>query len=255
MSRHSLITIKHSRSPKGTNDSCHPSQMSVHLNSHQNCEKSLGGSLASTRSDDIRTQLLNSSSFHEDLSLGLHKSNLESYPGSNYSSVGHPQYSEHVHSQSSTFCTSLFSSSSINSDSCRKLSQLPFLPHPPKCEQQNSAVLSSNSPLLFSGDINVACGEDEHTDDMVKDFLNLPGDASDGNFQRDNYGSDGLPLNEQIELQLLSEQLGIAITDNGESPCLDVGILFILHSFLFTKKDVKMNLLFHSSKVTIASSA
>ncbi|XP_042422742.1 protein PHOSPHATE STARVATION RESPONSE 3-like [Zingiber officinale] len=72
--------------------------------------------------------------------------------------------------------------------------------------QQNSAVQSSNSPLLFSG-------EDEHADDMVKDFLNLSTDAS--------HASDGLAHSEQIELQILSEQLGIEITDHWESPRLD----------------------------------
>ncbi|URE17076.1 hypothetical protein MUK42_11805 [Musa troglodytarum] len=121
----------------------------------------------------------------------------------------------------STSIAGLYSSSSAISESYRKLSSSPFLPHPPKCEKQNSAVQLSTSPLLFDGDTSARSCEDEHTDDLMKDFLNLSGDASDGSTHGEIYGSNGIALSEQIELQLLSEQLGIAITDNGESPRLD----------------------------------
>jgi hypothetical protein len=98
---------------------------------------------------------------------------------------------------------------------------LPFLPHPPKCEQQVSAGQSSSSSLLFIGDTGNALDEAEQSDDL-KDFLNLSGDASDGSFHGEN---NAMAFDEQMEFQFLSEQLGIAITDNEESPHLDVSEL------------------------------
>jgi hypothetical protein len=37
-----------------------------------------------------------------------------------------------------------------------------------------------------------------------------------------NYTGDNLELTEQLELQFLSDELEIAITDHGENPGLDV---------------------------------
>nr|AGT16943.1 hypothetical protein SHCRBa_028_D11_F_10 [Saccharum hybrid cultivar R570] len=93
---------------------------------------------------------------------------------------------------------------------------LPFLPHPPKCEQHVSAGQSSSSSLLLSGDTGNGLDEAEQSDDL-KDFLDLSGDASDGSFRENN----ALAFDEQMEFQFLSEQLGIAITDNEKSPHLD----------------------------------
>ncbi|XP_029121639.1 protein PHOSPHATE STARVATION RESPONSE 3 isoform X2 [Elaeis guineensis] len=90
-----------------------------------------------------------------------------------------------------------------------------------KCEPQNSAVQSLNSPLLHGGNTTNVHNEDEHSDDLMKDFLNLSGDASDSSFHGENYDNNSIALGEQMELQMLSEQLGIAITDNGEIPRLD----------------------------------
>lgn len=95
---------------------------------------------------------------------------------------------------------------------------LPFLPHPPKCEQQVSAGQSPSSSLLLSGDTGNGLDEAEQSNDL-KDFLNLSGDASDGSFHGEN---NALTFDEQMEFQFLSEQLGIAITDNEKSPHLDV---------------------------------
>ncbi|CAL9101311.1 unnamed protein product [Musa textilis] len=223
MSSHSLITIKQSNSPEGTKHLCHSSPLSVQFNNEHDCQKLLDDCFSSTRSSYVETVLHNSSSFGKDLPLHTKKSSSGPEPGSPCSYASHPQYSEHKFSRSSTFCTSLHYSSSTSSESCQKVHNLPFLPHPQKCEHQNSAVQSSNSPLLFSGDIIISAtsGEDEHTDDLMKDFLNLSGEVSDGSIHGENCGSSGLALNEQIELQILSEQLGIAITDNGESLHLD----------------------------------
>ncbi|GAV90481.1 Myb_DNA-binding domain-containing protein/Myb_CC_LHEQLE domain-containing protein [Cephalotus follicularis] len=50
--------------------------------------------------------------------------------------------------------------------------------------------------------------------------LNFPGE-SDKSFHAETCGSDSLALTEQLELQFLSDELDIAITDHGENPRLD----------------------------------
>lgn len=136
------------------------------------------------------------------------------------SRVSYADLPDPISSSSSTFCASMYSSSSTNSKLCRQISGLPFLPHPPKCEQQQfSAAQSSISALLFAADpSNVGQGDDEHSHDL-KNFLNLCGNASDSSFHP---GGNAMAFSEQLEFQFLSEQLGIAITDNEESPRLDV---------------------------------
>jgi hypothetical protein len=98
---------------------------------------------------------------------------------------------------------------------------LPFLPHPPTYSHSVSATDSTKSPLLFSEDLSNQCDE-EHSDAFMKDFLNLSGNASEGSFHGMNYTGDNLELTEQLELQFLSDELEIAITDHGENPGLDV---------------------------------
>ncbi|XP_044951195.1 protein PHOSPHATE STARVATION RESPONSE 3-like isoform X1 [Hordeum vulgare subsp. vulgare] len=124
-----------------------------------------------------------------------------------------------ISSSSSTFCASMYSSSSTNSKLYRQISGPPFLPHPPKCDQQQfSAVQSSVSALLFASDpSNGGQGHDEHSHDL-KDFLNLCGNPSDSSFHR---GGSAMAFSEQLEFQFLSEQLGITLTDNEECPRLD----------------------------------
>ncbi|XP_004303787.1 PREDICTED: uncharacterized protein LOC101304399 [Fragaria vesca subsp. vesca] len=122
-------------------------------------------------------------------------------------------------SRSSVFCTSLYQSSSSTSETSRQLGNLPFLPHPPTYSQSNSAV-DSTSPLLLSQDMSNQY-DDEQSDYLMKDFLNMTGDASDGSFHEIGCGSDTMALTEQLEFQFLSDQLDIAITDNGENPRLD----------------------------------
>lgn len=174
---------------------------------------------STSQSSNIKIELIRSSSLSRSLSVNFQKTSPESDSESPLSHISHPKFSDPVLSNSSTFCTSLFSSSITNKDPCRQMGNLPFLPHPPKCEPQVSAGQSSSSSLLVSGDIGTgnALDEAEHSDDM-KDFLNLSGDASDGSFHGEN---NALAFDEQMEFQFLSEQLGIAITDNEESPHLD----------------------------------
>ncbi|TYI58990.1 hypothetical protein E1A91_D10G002000v1 [Gossypium mustelinum] len=125
-------------------------------------------------------------------------------------------------SSSSVFCTSLYLSSSSTSETQRQLGNLPFLPHPPTCHQFISSVDSSKSPAVFSEDLNNPYNEG-HSEIIMKDFLNLPADASsDGCFYGMHCESDDFGITtEQLELQFLSDELDIAITDHGENPRLD----------------------------------
>ena len=132
------------------------------------------------------------------------------------------QNSKSTFSRASVFCTSLYQSSSSSSETHRQLGNLPFLPHPPSYNQSISAV-DSKAPLLFSGDIDNQYDE-EHSDALMKDFLNFPGDASD-ELHGVSCASDSLALTEQLELQFFSDELDMAITDHGENPRLDVSIL------------------------------
>ncbi|KAF7083448.1 hypothetical protein CFC21_087240 [Triticum aestivum] len=129
------------------------------------------------------------------------------------SRVSYADLSDPNSSSSSTFCTSMYSSSST------KPSGFSFLPHPSKCEQQQvSAAKSLSSSLLFAADLSTGVhGDLEHPLDL-KDFLNLSGNASDSSFRA---GGNAMDFSEQLEFQFLSEQLGIAITDNEEIPRLD----------------------------------
>lgn len=224
MSSHSIITVKQSNSPEGTRHCCHASASSTSnlFNVQSDCQNLLNDKLSCTSpSSNVQRELINSSSPQKGLLFRFKKLSPEPDPGSPLSNASHSQHFEHVFSSSSTFCASLYSSSSRSAESYRQLCNLPFLPHPQKCDLQNSAVQSLNSPLLHGGDTSDVLNEDEHSDDLMKDFLNLSGDASDSSYHGENYDNSSTALGEQMELQMLSEQLGIAITDNGEIPRLD----------------------------------
>lgn len=61
----------------------------------------------------------------------------------------------------------------------------------------------------------------------MKDFLNLPGDASHSSFHGLSCASDSLAFTENLDLQYLSDELDIAITDHGEIPGVDVSLLLL----------------------------
>ncbi|KAG9450154.1 hypothetical protein H6P81_010119 [Aristolochia fimbriata] len=130
--------------------------------------------------------------------------------------VAHPLSPEPKFCRSSTFCASLYSSSSVSSGSHQQLSRLPFLPHPTKRDQ---IIAKPESPLILHGDDQPYSGDTQS--DNLMDFLDFTGDATNDNFHSENYGSNNFALSEDMELQMLSEELDIAITDNGESPGLD----------------------------------
>lgn len=218
-----MNTVKLSNSPEVTLSSYHASSSTQNLfTSEADCQKLSNDSLSNTSQFSyVRTDVTNSSSLQNGLPLNRPNLSPESEMGSPLAHVSLPQHSDHMFSRSSTFCTRLYLSTPASSMTCRQLSNLPFLPHPPKNEQLVSAVQSSNSPSVFSGDISDIHSEGKHSDDLMKDFLNLSGDASDGSFHHEHHDNNSSEFNEQMELQLLSEQLGIAIADNGENPCLD----------------------------------
>lgn len=169
----------------------------------------------------IRTESLGSPKNMQASTVQPVKYSLKSGPDSP-PPVFHVQHSKSTFQRCSVFCTSLYLSSSSSSETNRPLGNLPFLPHPPTHSQSVSAVGSTKSPALFSWDISGFQVEKETSDAFVKDFLNLHGNASEGSFHGITSASDNLALTEQLELQFLSDELDIAITDHGENPRVDV---------------------------------
>ncbi|KAF3542291.1 hypothetical protein DY000_02004084 [Brassica cretica] len=123
-------------------------------------------------------------------------------------------------SRSSTFCTNLYISSSSTSEAQKHLGNtLPFLPDPSTNIQPASGVESARSPSIFSEDMSNPLDGDTT---LVKDFFNLSGDAcSDGAFHDLDCSNDSYCLSDQMELQFLSYELELAITDRSETPRLD----------------------------------
>ncbi|XP_021614656.1 myb family transcription factor PHL6 isoform X2 [Manihot esculenta] len=173
----------------------------------------------------IRTESLSSPKNMQASTVQPVKYSLKSGPDSP-PPVFHVQHSKSTFQRCSVFCTSLYLSSSSSSETNRPLGNLPFLPHPPTHSQSVSAVGSTKSPALFSWDISGFQVEKETSDAFVKDFLNLHGNASEGSFHGITSASDNLALTEQLELQFLSDELDIAITDHGENPRVDGHVRF-----------------------------
>ncbi|KAJ3696289.1 hypothetical protein LUZ60_001666 [Juncus effusus] len=202
MSSESILTVKEIASPERRSHSCHSAAAPP---------SSLHNNLFTFNRDLNQTT-------KSDLKMGSVQ------PDSPICHVSHPNFADPIFSRSSTFCTSLYSSSCTSSQPGNPSSgNLPFLPHPssnPKCEQQpSSSILSGES----SHQTGVYAQNEEEESEDVKDFLNLCGvDMSDASFHGENSAKDSLALSEQqMEFQFLSEQLGIAITDNEETPNLE----------------------------------
>ncbi|KAL0717102.1 hypothetical protein Bca4012_066424 [Brassica carinata] len=121
-------------------------------------------------------------------------------------------------SRSSTFCTNLYISSSSSSEAQKHLGNaLPFLPDPSSNSHPASGVESARSPSIFSEDMGNAFDGDN-----VRDFFNLSGDAcSARGFHDLDCSNDSYCLSDQMELQFLSDELELAITDRSETPRLD----------------------------------
>lgn len=131
--------------------------------------------------------------------------------------------SQSTFSRSSTFCTNLYLSSSSTSETQKHLgNSLPFLPDPSSYSHSASGVESARSPSIFSEDLGNQCDGD-NSGSLLKDFLNLSGDAcSDGGFHDFGCSNDSFCLSDHMELQFLSDELELAITDRAETPRLDV---------------------------------
>jgi len=83
-------------------------------------------------------------------------------------------------------------------------------------------VESARSPSIFTEDLGNQC-DGGNSGSLLKDFLNLSGDAcSDGDFHDFGCSNDSYCLSDQMELQFLSDELELAITDRAETPRLDV---------------------------------
>ncbi|KAG6532984.1 protein PHOSPHATE STARVATION RESPONSE 3-like isoform X1 [Zingiber officinale] len=217
MSSHNLVAVKANDSPEAAKRSFHASSSVVQFPKQNDHHKRLGKSSSVASTSCTSTVLLNSSDILDYVPMPL-KSNQESESEGTLSCGSQPQYSDNSFTNSPTLHASLISSPTRISDSCGKLSNSHFLPQFVECKPQNTAVQSSNSSMLSSGN---ASGKGEHTDDLTMDFAYLCGDASDGSIHGENYFFNDFAFTEQMELQILSEQLGIAITDNGESHCLN----------------------------------
>ncbi|KAF4396697.1 hypothetical protein G4B88_029011 [Cannabis sativa] len=179
----------------------------------------LGGECSSSLSSPfIRTQSLSSPIHPPKYSFGSSSSSTPMSPGS------HVEPTKSSFSRSSVFCTSLYQSS-MSSETQRHLGNLPFLP-PPSCNQSVSAVASTSSPLLFSGDLSNQFDEDQSdsAEALMKDFLNLSGDASHhshSNFHGLSCASDSVAFTDNLELQYLTDELDFGISDHAETPRVD----------------------------------
>lgn len=219
MNRSSIISSKQSEATTGFTQSYYDTLSPVHnfLTVESEGKSLLASECSSSHpSPFIRTESLSSPTHTRASTFQLQKHCLKSGPNSPLSPGSYVQNSKSTFSRSSMFCTSLYQSSSSSSETHRQLGNLPFLPHPPSYNQSISAV-DSKAPLLFSGDVDNQYDE-EHSEALLKDFLNFPGDASDG---LHGCASDSLALTEQLDLQFLSDELDIAIADHGENPRLD----------------------------------
>lgn len=221
MSTQSIIAVKQFGGPDRMVHTCTAPQPSAHQLFSAKIDRC--GSPNDPQSSCAAAQsskAIHSSSLPKILPFDLQKCS----PESSVSHISQAELSDPISSSSSTFCTSMYSSSSTNSKSCQQTGTLSFLPHPHKCEQKQQQQQtscghsSSSASRLFGTDLNDGCpNEAEHSGDF-KDFLHLYGDASEGGFHGE---SSAMAFREQMEFQFLSEQLGIAITDNEESPRLD----------------------------------
>ncbi|CAL5024088.1 unnamed protein product [Urochloa decumbens] len=225
MSTQSITSVKQFTGPHRVGQACPTSHPSAHnlfgaKSGHCDSAHDPQSSWAATQPSSIKSEMVGSLSLTKILPFDLEKCSPDSNPDNAVSRTSQTELSDPISSSSSTFCTSMFSSFQTNSKLCRQKGALPFLPNPPKREQQQissgQSSSSSSSSLLFGADLSNSGHDDaEHSGDLK---LNLSGDASEGSFHGE---SNATAFSEQMEFQFLSEQLGIAITNNEESPRLD----------------------------------
>ncbi|KAH9662162.1 Myb family transcription factor PHL6 [Citrus sinensis] len=221
MNHHSIISVTKNESNKGVSQSCCSALSPIH-NFQTECQSLSTGEYPFPHpSPFIRKESLSSPNRMQASTVVPKENGLISTSDSPISPGSHFQHSKGGFSRSSVFCTSLYLSSSASSETHRQIGNFPFLPHPRTFNQSVSAVDSTKSSLLFSEDMGNAYQE-EHSESLMKGFLNFPEDASDGSFPGVTCMGERLGLNEHLELQFLSDELDIDITDHGENPRLDV---------------------------------
>ncbi|CAN6243003.1 unnamed protein product [Urochloa humidicola] len=183
MSTQSIISVKQFTGPHSAPQ---PSAHNLFDAKSGHCDSAHDpqSSWVAAQPSSIKSEMIGSLSLTKILPFDLEKCSPDFNPDTAVSRVSQAELSDPISSSSSTLCTSMFSPLQTNSESCRRKGALPFLPHPPKCDLK----------------------------------LNLSGDVSEGSFHGE---SNAMAFSEQMEFQFLSEQLGIAITNNEESPRLD----------------------------------
>lgn len=220
MNHHSIISVTKNESNKGVSQSCCSALSPIHNFQTEGQSLSTGEYPFPHPSPFIRKESLSSPNRMQASTVVPKENGLISTLDSPISPGSHFQHSKGGFSRSSVFCTSLYLSSSASSETHRQIGNFPFLPHPRTFNQSVSAVDSTKSSLLFSEDMGNAYQE-EHSESLMKGFLNFPEDASDGSFPGVTCMGERLGLNEHLELQFLSDELDIDITDHGENPRLD----------------------------------
>ncbi|KAH9702018.1 Myb family transcription factor PHL6 [Citrus sinensis] len=220
MNHHSIISVTKNESNKGVSQSCCSALSPIHNFQTEGQSLSTGEYPFPHPSPFIRKESLSSPNHMQASTVVPKENGLISTSDSPISPGSHFQHSKGGFSRSSVFCTSLYLSSSASSETHRQIGNFPFLPHPRTFNQSVSAVDSTKSSLLFSEDMGNAYQE-EHSESLMKGFLNFPEDASDGSFPGVTCMGERLGLNEHLELQFLSDELDIDITDHGENPRLD----------------------------------
>lgn len=221
MNHHSIISVTKNESNKGVSQSCCSALSPIHNFQTEGQSLSTGEYPFPHPSPFIRKESLSSPNRMQASTVVPKENGLISTSDSPISPGSHFQHSKGGFSRSSVFCTSLYLSSSASSETHRQIGNFPFLPHPRTFNQSVSAVDSTKSSLLFSEDMGNAYQE-EHSESLMKGFLNFPEDASDGSFPGVTCMGERLGLNEHLELQFLSDELDIDITDHGENPRLYV---------------------------------
>src|SRR5438128_5697648 len=113
MSSQSVVLVEQMAAPEKTVHASTSAQPLVHklFDAKLDHQGLVDDTLSSTsQSSNIKTELMRSSSLSKSLTSNLQKRSPEPDPESPLSHVSHPNFSDPISANSSTFCTSLFSS-------------------------------------------------------------------------------------------------------------------------------------------------
>lgn len=222
MESHSVEAVKQSGSPSAATQPFYPGPALFHdlPDIVSDSENVLGDSFTSSWSSDVHT--IHPPSAQVPQKLLIRRKDMNADHGSG--GVISDSYSQGFNtcSASSTFCTTLYSSTSSRAETYRQLGNLPFLPNP----ASPSAASKCHSSNALVADVKVDTCRSDILD--TSKYLNFPEDCLDGS---ENFMNNSVTFTEQLEWDFISEQLDLAITDNGENPGLDVSA-FSIHTLL-----------------------